>query len=382
MADTALLAAEYGNVLHPWGVLVCALVLALVIVLSHRVPVAAFTVALGFLVAVGGAYVLLLWTAYQAGRRVVSRSGMAVAVGAALGGLGGKLLVRPPEPRLIPGFVCAYVVFVALPLLVGRYLAQHERLVSALDRNNRRLRRERELLAERERLRERLRIARDMHDSLGHRLSLVTIQASALEVSVPPTQRDAVRRLGVAASGAVDELHALLGMLRGEGARSHGTAAIEEVVAEFRSAGLPVTSRRLGEPRALDAEAGQAAYRVVQEGLTNASRHAPGRPVTVSLAWEPDGLLVTVVNPLADHAAGGAGHGLTGLDERVRAAGGFLDHRTENGEFRLVAMLPLAAEPEGDETPVPGAARTVLLGFATAALMFVVLPMSMLVGVG
>ncbi|MFB9840530.1 histidine kinase dimerization/phosphoacceptor domain-containing protein, partial [Actinoallomurus acaciae] len=186
VADTALLAAAYGNALHVWGVLVCALVLALVVVLSHRVPVAAFTVALGIFVAVGGAYVLLLWTAYQAGRRVVSRGGTAAAVGAALGGLGGKLLVRPPEPRSIPGFVCAYVVFVALPLLVGRYLAQHERLLSALDRNNRRLRRERELLAERERLRERLRIARDMHDSLGHRLSLVTIQASALEVSVPP----------------------------------------------------------------------------------------------------------------------------------------------------------------------------------------------------
>ncbi|MGI5225617.1 sensor histidine kinase [Actinoallomurus sp. CA-142502] len=380
-ADTALLATGYGNVLHLWGVLACALGLALVIALSHRMPVAAFTIALGFVVSAGGGYVLLLWTAYQAGRRVVSRAGTAAVVGAALGGLAGRLLVRPPEPRSIPAFVCAYVVFVALPLLVGRYLAQHERLLSALDRNNRRLRRERELLAERERLRERLRIARDMHDSLGHRLSLVTIQASALEVSVPPAQREAVRRLGAAASDAVDELHALLGTLRGEEGRSQGAAAIEEVVAEFRSAGLPVTSRRLGEPRAVDAEAGQAAYRVVQEGLTNASRHAPGRPVTVSLAWEPDGLLVTVVNPVAGQVADGAGHGLTGLDERVRAAGGFLDHRTENGEFRLVAMLPLAAETEGAETPVPGAARTALLGFATAALMFVVLPMSMLVGV-
>jgi signal transduction histidine kinase len=381
-ADTALVAAARGHALHPWGILLCALVFGLVVLVSQRFPAAAFTVALALVVLAGGAYALLLWTAYQAGRRVVSRTGTAVVAGVALGGLGGKLLLRPPEVRLIPGLVCAYVVFVALPLLVGRYLAQHERLLSVLDRNNRRLRRERELLAERERLRERLRIARDMHDSLGHRLSLVTIQASALEVSVPPSQRDAVRRLGAAASGAVDELHVLLGTLRGEGARSHGTATIEEVVTEFRSAGLPVTSRRQGEPRALDAEAEQAAYRVVEEGLTNASRHAPGRPVTVNLAWEPDGLLVTVVNPLADSVADGAGHGLTGLGERVRAAGGFLDHRAENGEFRLVAMLPLAAETEDAEPPVPGAARTALLGFAAAALMFVVLPMSMLVGVG
>jgi signal transduction histidine kinase len=380
LADTTLLTAAHRDVLHLWGVPVFACVLALLVVLSHRYPVVAFAAALAFTVPSGGAYALVLWTAYQAGRHVESRGGTAAAVGAALGGLGVTLVVRPPEPRMIPNLVCAYVVFVALPLLVGRYLAQHQRLLDTLDRHNRRLRRERELLAERERLRERLRIARDMHDSLGHRLSLVTIQAAALEVSVPPARRDDVRRLGAAASGAVDELYALLGTLRGDEAPAPGTETVEEVVAGFRSAGVAVTSRWEGEPRPLSPEADQAAYRVVEEGLTNAARHAPDRPVTVTLGWEPDGLLVTVVNPLADHGAAGAGHGLTGLEERVRAAGGLLDHRTEQEEFRLVAMLPFAMD--ADAPPTPGPARTALLGFATAALMFVVLPMSMLVGVG
>jgi signal transduction histidine kinase len=379
VADTALLAAAHWDVLHWWGIPVFVLPLALVVVLSRRAPVAAFALALAFVVLAGGAYVLLLWTAYQAGRHVRSRTGMAVVAGAALGGLGGELLVRPPEPRLVPNLVFAYVMFVALPLLVGRYLAQHQRLVSALDRNNRRLRREHELLAEQERLRERLRIARDMHDSLGHHLSLVSIQAAALEVSVPPAQRDAARRLGTAVSGAVDELSAVVGTLRRDETRSHGT--VDEVVEEFRAAGVPVTLRREGEPRPLGADADEAAYRVVQEGLTNAARHASGRPVAVSLVWQPDGLLVTVVNPLTE-APGGAGHGLTGLEERVRVAGGFLDHRADGGRFRLVAMLPFLAEPGDSDMPVAGDVRTAALGFVTAALMFVVLPASMLLGVG
>jgi signal transduction histidine kinase len=379
VADTALLAAAHWDVLHWWGIPVFVLPLALVVALSRRTPVGAFALALAFVVLAGGAYVLLLWTAYQAGRHVRSRTGMAVVAGAALGGLGGELLVRPPEPRLVPNLVFAYVMFVALPLLVGRYLAQHQRLVSALDRNNRRLRRERELLAEQERLRERLRIARDMHDSLGHHLSLVSIQAAALEVSVPPAQRDAARRLGTAVSGAVDELSAVVGTLRRDETRSHGT--VDEVVEELRSAGVPVTLRREGEPRPLGVDADEAAYRVVQEGLTNAARHASGRPVAVSLVWQPDGLLITVVNALTE-APGGTGHGLTGLEERVRVAGGFLDHRADGGRFRLVAMLPFLAEPGDEETPAAGDVRTAALGFVTAALMFVVLPASMLLGVG
>jgi signal transduction histidine kinase len=380
VADTALLAGRWGGL--PLGIVPAyALAAGLIVVLAYRAPVTAFAVAAAFAVLTGGAYVLLMWTAYQAGRHVVSRRDSAVVIGAAAGGLGAQLAVRPGDPRAIPNLVCAYVVLVALPLLVGRYLAQHRRLVSALDGHNRRLRWERELLAEQERLRERLRIARDMHDSLGRRLSLVSIQAAALEVSVPPQQREAVRRLTTAASGAMDELSGLLGTLRREETRAPGAEAIDEVVGEFRDAGVPVTLDRREEPRPLCAEAGQAAYRVVEEGLTNAAKHASGQPVTVSIAGEPDGLLVTVVNPLGG-PVGGAGHGLTGLDERVRAAGGYLDHRVRDGEFRLVAMLPVAspAVPD-DDTPAIGGVRTAAIGFVTAALIFVVLPAGMLLGV-
>jgi signal transduction histidine kinase len=380
-AEIALRVAGHGSV-PLWDDVAYGLAVTLTVTLGLRYPIAAFAVTSAFAVPAGGAYVLLLWTAYQAGRHVTSRTGTAVVVGAALGGVGVHLALRPGDPRAVPHLVGAYVVFVALPLLVGRYLAQHRRLVSALDGYNRRLRRERELLAEQERLRERLRIARDMHDSLGRSLSLVSIQAAALEVSVPPEQRSAVRQLATAASGATDELHELVGALRG---RPPGVEAIDEVVAEFGSAGVPVTLRRTGEARPVSDAAGQAAYRVVEEGLTNAVKHAPGQPVTVGIGWEPDALWVSVANPVRrETVPRGVGHGLPGLDERTRAAGGQLEHGLDQEEFRLVVTLPVVSDtvPDDDDLPAAIGIRTAALGFVTAVLMFVVVPASMLLGVG
>jgi signal transduction histidine kinase len=350
--------------------LLYAVAVALVVALRYRAPVAALIAALALGGLAGGAYVLLLWVSYQAGREIVSRAGMTVAAGATFGALGVALSTMPAGLRAIPNLISTYVVFVALPLLVGRYLAQHERLVSTLNRHNGQLRRQQELLAEQERLRERLRIARDMHDSLGHRLSLVSIQAAALEVSaLPPRQGQAVRQLAQAARGAMNELYDLVGALRdGEVSQgqSLGVDAIGSLVDEFAEAGAVVTLRRNGQPSALSTSASRAAYRVVEEGLTNAVKHAPDQPVTVSLDWEPDALLLTVINPTlgGPHNVDG-GHGLSGLAERVRPAGGLLDHRLSEDGFRLVEL---------------GRLRAVALGSAAAAFMFVLLPAAMLIG--
>ncbi|GLW08430.1 hypothetical protein Misp01_35600 [Microtetraspora sp. NBRC 13810] len=426
VADSALMAASHRGGPPSWGMAGYVAAAALVVVLGRRWPVPALGSALALSAVAGGPYVLTLWTAYRTGRAVVSRRGTAALAGVTLGGLGLQLAVRPAEPRAVPQFVTIHLVFVVLPLLVGRYLAQHGRLVAALDQRNRELRWNRELVAERERLRERLRIARELHDSLGHRLGLVSVQAAALEVSgLPPAHDLAVRRLAGAARGALDELHELVGALRAEDepdARAPGVEAVGVVVAEFRAAGVPVTLERRGEPLPLSGAAGRAAYRVVEEGLTNAAKHAPGRPVTVTVEWEQDALLLSVTNPLppeersvapappagrglsgerptgdggragqglGGHGLGGhgrAGHGLAGLGERVRPAGGFIDHGRSGDGFRLFAMLPAtpeAAEP-GEltvgELTVGERVRTSAIGVAAAVGMLMLVPAGFLLG--
>ncbi|MEU1734862.1 histidine kinase [Streptosporangium sp. NPDC020145] len=442
VVDTVLFLSAHRS----WAVVAYALATVLVVVLRTRSPVAAFVAALALASLSGGSYILLLWSAYQAGQEVLSRSGVAVVAGAGAGGLAVRLAAGPLTPQAVGTLLSTYLVFVALPLLVGLYLAQHRRLVAALDQSNRQLRLRRDLLAEQERLRERLRIARDMHDSLGHRLSLVSVQAAALEVSALPVRhRQAVGQLAESARAAMHELHDLVGALRGEEepSRSLTVEAIGTVTEEFRRAGVPVTLRERGRPRPLSFAAGQAAYRVVEEGLTNAAKHAPRQPVTVTVDWESDALLLTVVNPLPERpetgagdetragvevgwdglsgpgvsglgsegsetgagasdlgalgpevgaeagrgdvpGSGSGGHGLAGLAERVRPAGGVLDHRLSDDGFRLFAMLPVTPLEDDlvvDDLPAVGRVRTVALGAAVAVLMFVTLPASLLLGV-
>ncbi|WP_214411829.1 sensor histidine kinase [Sphaerisporangium fuscum] len=409
VVDTAVLTAGHAGALpRPVAAVTFAAALGAVLALRSRSGVAAFVAALVLTSALPGAYVLLLVTAYTAGRALASRRDVAVVTGGACGGLAVQLVTGWDGAASVSRVVTAYLVFVAMPLLVGRYLAEHERLVAALSERNRQLRYGQRLLAERERLRERLRIARDMHDSLGQRLALVSIQAAALEVSgLPPERRQGVQEVARAARGALDELYELVGALRGEEEpRGHdsGIREIERVVEEFRAAGVRVTLRHHGQALPLTAAAWQAAYRVVQEGLTNAAKHAPGGPVTVSVEWEDDAALLTVVNPVPPAAlqafrAAGAGHGLAGLRERVLPAGGMLDHGLTEGGFRLLAMFPagrdVAAPPGLTGPPVEqeredlagvlppgreGAARMVVLGVAAAALVFVVVPGSLMIG--
>ncbi|GAA1268634.1 hypothetical protein GCM10009677_21470 [Sphaerisporangium rubeum] len=282
--------------------------------------------------------------------------------------------------------VALCVVFVVLPLVVGRSVAQRRGLRAAVVDKERRLRRERALLAERERLRERLRVARDVHDSLGHRLGLISVQAAALEVAgLPEAQQEAVRRLAGTARTAMDELHELVGGLRGSGsARDEaGLEGVEELFAGFRAAGVRLTVRTSGEPAEPPSEVASAAYRVVEEGLTNAAKHAAGEPVTVTVHWEDDSLLLTVTNPVPETAGargrgpvegpeeGVAGYGLVGLAERVRLSGGMLHVTEDGGEFRLLAMLPVVPEPEPAVTGESDLADVARAGSAMANRVWV-----------
>jgi signal transduction histidine kinase len=216
---------------------------------------------------------------------------------------------------------------------------------------------------------ERAAIAREMHDVLAHRLSLLATYAGALAYrpDAPPEQLSRaaeVVRSGV--HGALGELREVIGVLRDDSGLSDlaadrspppGIAGLPELIEESRAAGTRIEAGGAAWPTAespagVPDAAGRTVYRVVQEGLTNARKHAPGEPVSVTLSGGPGaGLDVSVVNRLrsaqAPGAAGaavpGTGTGLIGLTERLELAGGRLEFRACEGEFRLHAWLPVTA---------------------------------------
>jgi signal transduction histidine kinase len=227
--------------------------------------------------------------------------------------------------------------------------------------------------ARRARMEERTRIAREMHDVVAHRVSLMVVHAAAMErvvVKDPERAAESARLMGEVGRQALDELRQILGVLRmsdggsasaGGGSASAdglpegglpvgepGLADVVRLVEQSRSAGLPVRFAVSGARRAFTAEAEHTAYRLVQEALTNAHKHARGADTLVTVAYVPNGVRVTVVNGCpGDRAAGGGelplpsgGNGLVGMQEWVTALGGTFAAGPADGGFRVEAVLP------------------------------------------
>ncbi len=200
---------------------------------------------------------------------------------------------------------------------------------------------------EQARLAERERIAREMHDVLAHRISLLALHAGALEVrrDAPGGERAAAGVIRQCAYDALEDLRQVIGMLReqpGEDRPQPTLGDVPALVEESREAGTAV-ELDLPDGAAVPDGVGRHAYRIVQEALTNARKHAPGSPVRVAVRGRADGgLVVEVGNVLVPGGSlPGAGAGLVGLRERVQLAGGRLEHGpTPGGEFRLRAWLP------------------------------------------
>ncbi|WOI62520.1 sensor histidine kinase [Streptomyces fradiae] len=296
--------------------------------------------------------------AFLAGRRPGgTRAGALALSGAVAAGVLAVLLM----PSLLVHatvFVGALVAGAMLPWFAGRFWWQYRELVRAGWERAAHLEREQRLVAEQARLRERARIAQDMHDLLGHELSLIALSAGALQLSPDLTgeQRAAARDIRSRAGAAVERLGEVVGLLREEDAAPEPTpggggapdAGLAELVASAAASGLAVELAVEGAAPAgagLPPAVGRAVHRVVREALTNAARHAPGAPVTVRLVHGEGGTEVRVVNgpPARDRpgaAPSGGGRGLVGLDERVRLAGGTLRHGPHDGGFAVTATLP------------------------------------------
>ncbi|MFD6979849.1 sensor histidine kinase [Streptomyces sp. NPDC059956] len=336
--------------------------------LRRRLPV--FTLVAGSVVGVylPGAFLVAIPLGWSAGRRIV---GVGRALGAftaafvavvVLGLVKEWSLGRPV--LMIVFSTLMFLATVVMPGLASRYWSQRNTLLRALQERNAQLLRERAMVAGQARLRERQRIAQDMHDSLGHQLALISVHTGALEVDPVLTdrQREAVGVLRQASVAAMHELREVVGILR-DGVEAplpveeaqpaaRGVAGIAGIVESARSAGTDVRLTTAGQPRPLVAACDHAAYRIAQEALTNAYKHAPGAPITVELRYEDDSLVVEIANgPAAGPGAGevvSGGQGLTGLRERARLVGGMVyAGAAEGGGFRVAGVLPYGTLPAG-----------------------------------
>ncbi|MFI1394438.1 sensor histidine kinase [Streptomyces sp. NPDC020681] len=304
---------------------------------------------------------VLMVVGWSAGRRIVGAGRALTAFTVAYALFVTSMLVDTwSEERPLTLVLLATLYFLAatvVPGLASRYWTQRRTLLHALQERNAQLLRERVMIEGQTRLRERQRIAQDMHDSLGHQLALISVHTGALEVDPELTdrQREAVGVLRSASVTAMHELREVVGILRDgveapapvdeSGRAARGTAGITGLVAAARAAGNEVELRCTGEARPLAAAADHAAYRIVQESLTNAYKHAPGVPIDVELRYEPDSFVVEIVSgPGAAPAPGevvSGGQGLTGLRERARLVGGIVHAGpADDGGFRVAGVLP------------------------------------------
>ncbi|MDA2810115.1 histidine kinase [Nocardiopsis sp. RSe5-2] len=257
-----------------------------------------------------------------------------------------------------------------LPWLVGLYLRSAAALERAGWERARRLEREARLVAERARMRERSRIAQDLHDAVGHELSLLALRAGGLEMAsdLSEERRGQAAELREAAGRAADRLVEAVGVLRDDAAPEapplgpigDGDAALGDLAERARASGMDVELTDDGALHDVPVLVERAAFRVVQEALTNAAKHAPGAAVRILVEGAPGEVSVQVRDsgPAADASAPeapGGGTGLVGLRERVRLAGGSLDAgpgRDERG-WTVAARLPLQAR----EAASPSEAR-------------------------
>ncbi|MFJ9894632.1 sensor histidine kinase [Streptomyces sp. NPDC091280] len=260
-----------------------------------------------------------------------------------------------PDPDLpYAGAVAFTELFTLTVIGWGMFVRSKRQLMLSLRDRARRAETEAELRAEQAQRLAREAIAREMHDVLAHRLTLLSVHAGALEFRPDAPQEEVARAAGVireSAHEALQDLREIIGVLRaGEpddtGRPQPTLGALDALVTESREAGMKVTLvNRVTDPAAVPSSVGRTAYRIAQEGLTNARKHAPGTEVTVTVDGTPgEGLEVAVDNPPPEGAVPhvpGSGQGLIGLTERATLAGGRLEHgRREDGGFRVRAWLP------------------------------------------
>jgi signal transduction histidine kinase len=318
------------------------------------VGVALLTIALGaYASSAGLAGAIALFTV-----AVHRRAAVALTLAALTLAIQPIYLAIQPQADDTPYWLSVAVAVLAVGGVVawGMFVRARRQLVVSLRERAERAEAEQQLRVEQARQQERAQIAREMHDVLAHRISLLSLHAGALEFRPDAPADEVARAAGViraSAHEALEDLRTVIGVLRqspdgDDPERPQPTLAdLPALIGESRDAGMHVSyDVRVEDAAAVPAGAGRNAYRIVREGLTNARKHAPGAAVEVTVEGaEGIGLTIEVRNrlPLGVGAAAipGTGTGIVGLAERASLAGGRLEHgRTASGDYRLWAWLP------------------------------------------
>jgi signal transduction histidine kinase len=303
--------------------------------LAGTTAAAAVYVAAGY--AYGPILIALFVALYTAASISASARPVAGAVAVALAAVGVRLALDPGEvtgASLIP-----YASWLVVPWSLGTVV----RL-----RRDAAVRTRREVAADAA-TEERLRVAREVHDVAGHGLAVIAMQAGvALHVldRRPEQARVALEQIRIASREALDGLRATLEVVAAEPdrrVRTVGLGELDGLLDRMRQAGLAVELAVSGERRPLPADADLAAYRILQESLTNVLRHAGASSATVSLAYTPDSLAVEIVDDgTSASPAPGGGRGIAGMRDRAAAAGGRLEAGPRpGGGFAVRASIPV-----------------------------------------
>jgi signal transduction histidine kinase len=294
-------------------------------------------------------FVALTLAFYSVGSRLEGARAVWAPLGLALAAI--PLFVAAVVHGQKAGNAIPNYVWLIAAWAVGRTVRGWRHKTVALEAANRELEEQRELQAQVAVAVERGRIARELHDVIAHNVSMIVVQAGAAArvlTGDEPHVRDALAAIEATGRETVDEMRRLLGVLRraDDGlalAPQPGLRDLESLVAHVRDAGLPVELRVEGEPLALPPGIDLSAYRIVQEALTNALKHAGGARAEVTIRYQPSAVELEIRDDGDGSAdAGGTGHGLIGMRERVALWGGRLDAgRPAGGGWAVRARLPV-----------------------------------------
>jgi signal transduction histidine kinase len=352
--------------------LVLLVTTTLPLIVRRRWPMAVFIVTFGATMAHAAlarealnstlGFLIALYTVgeYESRRR----SALAALVAAVSVGI--LISVRAPLPAALSGLVQTELSILATWVL-GTWARDRRRQIETAEMRAARLEQEREERDRRAVAEERERIARELHDVVTHHVSVIVIQAGAAERALdrrPADARAAIEAIDQTARQALADMRRMLGILGratpgavpAEGgdrdlAPMPGLDRLGELIDHVRAAGMPVELSVAGERRPLDPGIELSAYRIVQEALTNALRHAPGGRARVAVGYRPASLDIQVdddggtVVPGAPAPTAGSGRGLIGMRERVSVFGGEFEAAPTERGFRVTARLPLGDSP-------------------------------------